>query len=237
MAQDLSLMMRSVGLGGISLSELGDNHPGLCPPSFQTPSFQIPSRESRRRMPAPQDEAEPGELPACYQRDINPIERARRFEAMMRRQKLNITQLARELGRSRAYIRNHLRLLSLPQTIQDHVIAGRLSEGHARAISKMRDPEAMARLIIRRQLSVRDAETMARRLRYVGPDGMLLRETAIPNTALAENLIEDALGFKVQIKDRAGRGQIVVQYKSPKEFQEIVGRLVRTFDGAGIDRL
>ncbi len=275
MACDLSLLMRSVGLGGISLSELGDNYPSFesrplkasfgaplqgdaprsgsrfakrvkhsneqrrdwsfVPPSFETPQAapqdEVALCENWDEMGQLQNRAE---LASCYQRDIDPIERARRIRALMGHQGLNVTEMARELGRSRAYIRNHLRLLDLPTVIQEHVEHGRLMEGHARAIAKMRDPEAMARLIIRRRLSVRDAETMARRLRYVGPDGLLLRDTAIPNTVMVENLIEDALGFKVRVKDRAGRGQIVISYKSPEQFQEIVGRLVRTFDGLGL---
>ncbi len=227
--RDLALLMQNVGLGDMPLSELGGNHPA-CHMNESAPVKKV----SRKRAP---DKAPPQNNNAVQDcadgNDMDPIERARRIEAFIDRHGYNITEAARLLGRSRAYVRNHLRLLDLPPPIQAHLREGRLSEGHARAIAKMCDPEAMARLIIRRQLSVRDAETIARRLRYVGPDGRLLRETAIPNTVFVENFIEDALGFKVRVKDRAGRGQISISYKSPAEFQHIVGRLTRVYDGTG----
>ena len=231
LGRDLSLMMRSVGLGDIPLSELGGNHPGLSLKSEIKPETKRRPGPNRRAAAAQSAEDVFVELPAVDNKAIDPIEQARRIERLMARENFNVTAAAHHLGRSRAYVRNHIRLLNLPQKIQDHVKEGRLTEGHARAIAKMRDPEAMARLIIKRQLSVRAAELMARRLRYIDAEGRLTRETAIPNTRLAEHMIESALGCKAEVKDRAGRGKLVLHYKSPDEFQNLVGGLVRVFSG------
>ncbi len=219
MDRDLSLMMNAVGLWGTLYAELGGNDPRAANDrggSYATAGSGL---------------SDPPDMPDCYRRDLDPIERACRLQLFIWRDKLTVTEAARQLGRSRAYVRNHLRLLRMPIAVQDHVQAGRLSEGHARAIAKMRDPEAMADLIIRRQLSVRAAETLARRLRYIGPDGELLRETAIPDTALYENLIEHKLNMKVEVKDRAGRGKVVVHYNSPDEALEVFSRLTTDDDG------
>ena len=166
--------------------------------------------------------------------DMDPISLAHWIQAHMDRIGGNVTQTADELGRSRSYVRNHLRLLTLPESLQALVRNGELREGHGRAIAKMRDPEAMARLIIRRKLSVRAVETIARRLRYLGPNGELLRETAMPNSYLAQNLIEDAIGFKTEVKDRAGRGKMILHYNSPEEFQTLVGRLTDALRKVGL---
>lgn len=226
MRADLNLMMSCVGLGHVSLSELGGNIPSQTSPApddLRAEDWAVEERVS----------AVLGAVdgPGAYREDVDPIEMACRIQKSMWQTGKNVTETARDLGRSRAYIRNHIRLLRLPIAVQDHVSEGRLCEGHARAIAKMRDPEAMARLIIRWQVSVRGAEIMARRLRYIGPDGRLLRETAIPNTAKAENMIAALMGYKVRIKDRAGRGQIAIDYNSPKEFLDIIGRLTRGIEG------
>lgn len=216
MDRDLVMMMQAVGLKGALLADLGRNDPRVVLGSAANDTGPHHSDP---------DPTDPPDMPECYRRDIDPIEMACRIQLMIWKSDLTVTEAARRLGRSRAYVRNHLRLLRLPIAVQDHVQAGRLREGHARAIAKMRDPEAMAELIIQGQLSVRAAETMARRLRYIGPDGELLRETAIPNTELYENLVAYKLGMKVEVKDRAGRGKVVVHYTTPDEALEIFHRL------------
>ena len=163
--------------------------------------------------------------------DDNPVALALRIQDLMWEKGLNVTEAARELGRSRAYVRNHLRLLHMPNAITEHVRTGRLTEGHARVIGSMRDPEAIARLVISRQLSVRQTELIARRLRYLGPDGLLIRETAVPNAKFAEDMIAAALGMKVRMKDRGGRGKIEIHYSSPAQGNELVNGLCKVFAG------
>ena len=162
-----------------------------------------------------------------------PVDLARKVETFMYARELNATEAAHELGYSRSHVLNLLRILTLPQFVQDQITEGLLSVSHGRAIAKMRDPEAMARLIITRSMSVRQAEIMARRLRRIKPDGTLTRETAIPYTHVTERFIEDALGYKVRFKDRAGKGEIRIFYNSPKQAQGIVEKLTRVYFGLG----
>ncbi len=234
MDRNLRIMMDHAGLADVPIEELGGNHPFHTgpveiPPPYGTtePPPKIPPKSKRpdphKRPPLP------AAFPPPPADDPNPVELAIRMQKFMWAKKLNVTELARELGRSRAYVRNHIRLLYMPNTITEHVRTGRLTEAHARTIGKMRDPEAIARLVINRQLSVRQTELIARRLRYIGPDGQLLRDTAIPNSKWAEEILEDALGFKTRIKDRAGRGKIEIYYNSPKEAQALVDVMAKTF--------
>jgi len=164
---------------------------------------------------------------------FDPIGQARQVQTFMFARGQTPKEAAHELGFSRSHVLNLLRLLTLPESIQAQVTDGRLSAGHGRAIAKMRDPEAIARLIIRRGLSVRQAETLARRLRYIRPDGSLTNETAIPYTHITERFMEDALGCKVRFKDRAGRGEICIAYSSPEQARSIVDKLTGTYFGIG----
>lgn len=163
----------------------------------------------------------------------DPIDLARKLETFMIARELTPTETAHELGYSRSHALNLLRLLTLPQSVQDQISEGLLKPTHGRAIAKMRDPEAMARLIISRTMSVRQAEVMARRLRFIKPDGTLTRDTAIPYTHVTERFIEDALGYKVRFKDRAGKGEIRIFYNSPKQAQGIVEKLTQAYFGLG----
>ena len=229
MERNLRLMMDHVGLADVPVAALGGNHPEAWRDEAEVDGTL--GRMPRHRLDKARDASLEITLPPEPSDDPDPVEQAIRMQILMREKKLNVTELARELGRSRAYVRNHLRLLSMPNAIVEHVRAGRLSEGHARVLAKMRDPEAIARLIIRRQLSVRQTEVIARRLRYIGPDGQLLADTAIPNSKFAEDILEDALGAKVRIKDRAGHGIIEVHYRSPNEARALFQGLTKMFAG------
>src|SRR5438270_9517045 len=71
-------------------------------------------------------------------------------------------EAAQVVGKSRSHVANTLRLMQLPGTVQDHVLQGRLSAGHARAIATAKNPAALADVIVSKGLSVRDAEALAR---------------------------------------------------------------------------
>jgi len=169
--------------------------------------------------------------------EADAIEQAQRLRDFAQARGFNPKQTAHELGLSRGHVLNRLRLLELPPEIQADIRAGRLSAGHGKAIAKMRDPEAAARLIKSHNLSVRQAETLARRLRYIKTDGTLTRDTAVPYTHMAERYLEDALGVKVRIKDQAGRGSISIRYTSPDQVRMIMDKLTRTFFAADTDSL
>lgn len=94
--------------------------------------------------------------------DLNAVEEAQAYRQLMDRFGHTQERLAEGLGKSRSHIANVLRLLTLPPAVLDHLQAGRLSAGHARALVTVADPEALARVVIAKGLSVRQTEALAR---------------------------------------------------------------------------
>ncbi len=94
--------------------------------------------------------------------DLNPIEEAAGYRQLMDRFGHTQEKLSGALGKSRSHIANLIRLLGLPPAVQSYVIDGRLSAGHARAIITSEDPETLANLVVRKGLSVRETERLAK---------------------------------------------------------------------------
>lgn len=156
--------------------------------------------------------------------DLNALELAEAYQRLLTEFELTQEALAAWLGKDRATIANHLRLLKLPREVKDALIEGRVSMGHARALLALESPgrqrEALAE-ILRRDLSVRGAEQLVQRLR---PAGALVRPVPRrdPNLRAAEESLRRALGTKVRIKGRAGRGTIEIAYYSAPELQRLI---------------
>lgn len=144
----------------------------------------------------------------------DPIEEARQFEVELarrsregRRSHGEISRLARERGRSRSYVAHALRLLTLPQRIQEHVASGRLSAGHARALVTLRPArrqERTAERIIRDRLSVRATEALVRGRARARVE-CSRSEHNDPDIRRLERELSEALGCAARLDTRAGR--------------------------------
>ncbi|HET6970263.1 MAG TPA: ParB/RepB/Spo0J family partition protein [Phenylobacterium sp.] len=161
--------------------------------------------------------------------DLNPMEEARAYRALMTRFSHTQDRVATVVGKSRSHVANTLRLIQLPEEVQEHLVHGRLTAGHARALLTSSDPETLARSIIDRGLTVRDAEAMAK---GAGPDGP--KKASGPrkaakdaDTAALEVDLEEALGMSVDIADRGGAGELRIRYASLEQLDEICRRLTR----------
>lgn len=100
--------------------------------------------------------------------DLNPLDRAKGFERLMNEFTLTTSEIAVRIGKSVAYVSNSLRLLSLPDALKDGLLSGLISEGHARALAAIDDPNLMIeayKIILRESGSVRRAEELARRMK------------------------------------------------------------------------
>jgi ParB family chromosome partitioning protein len=138
-------------------------------------------------------------------------------------------EAAQVVGKSRSHVANTLRLMQLPSSVQEHVLQGRLSAGHARAIATAENPEALAELIVAKGLSVRDAEALARGKpdapkKASGPK----RAPKDADTHALEADLEDALGMTVEIIDRGGVGELKIKYATLEQLDELCRRLTRT---------
>lgn len=159
--------------------------------------------------------------------DLNAMEEAQAYRALMQRFGHTQDQAAKSVGKSRSHVANTIRLLQLPESVQQHVIHGRLSAGHARALLSAANPERVAELVVEQQLSVRDAEAMVR-AKAVGPKKASgPRKSKDADTASLEVDLEDALGMSVDVADRGGVGEVRIRYASLEQLDELCRRLMR----------
>ena len=159
--------------------------------------------------------------------DLNPMEEAQAYSQLM--EKFGHTQevLSKSLGKSRSHIANSVRLLTLPVDIQTFVKDGRLSAGHARALITADDPIGLAKLAVKKGLSVRDVEKMAKS--FSGqkvPKPPEVKSTAREKDADTRALEQDLsanLGMKVSVDHTDGKenGTLTISYASLEDLDEL----------------
>lgn len=159
--------------------------------------------------------------------DLNPVEEARGYQVLMEAHGRTQDAVAGVVGKSRSHVANTVRLLALPEPVLDHLQAGRLSAGHARALITAKNPEALAEKIVAEGLNVRQTEILTR-----NPDKALSKEKKVreisPDSAALEQDLADALGLKVELKDREGKGELVLRYATLEQLDEVCRRLMRS---------
>jgi ParB family chromosome partitioning protein len=156
--------------------------------------------------------------------DLNAIEEAEGFSRLIEQFGLNQESLARAVGKSRSHVANTLRLLNLPTTIREHLRAGRLSAGHARALLGAEEPEKLAAQILTRGLSVRQAEAMAA-AQPKNPEARRANAKDSDTLALERQLI-DRLGLHVAIKHFGKGGQITISYADLDQLDGLIRLLM-----------
>ncbi len=158
--------------------------------------------------------------------DLNPLEEAHGYQTLLERFNRTQADVAEQVGKSRPHIANMLRLLSLPNDIQEMVRDGRLSAGHARAILTAPDPHGLAKLAIANGLSVREVEKLAQRAKDERDGPRAARADKDADTLALENQIANALGLGVVIthKGEVG-GEIRITYKKLEQLDEICRKL------------
>lgn len=154
--------------------------------------------------------------------DLNAAEEALGYRQLMDRFGHTQERLAVALGKSRSHIANLLRLLTLPEVVLDHLRAGRLSAGHARALVSSADPEALARVVLARELSVRQTESLVRdagRPKTPPPPRAPGKDA---DTRALEADLSANLRLQVTIDHKpAGGGELRVRYTSLEELDSL----------------
>ncbi|MGZ3298373.1 MAG: ParB/RepB/Spo0J family partition protein, partial [Asticcacaulis sp.] len=162
--------------------------------------------------------------------DLNPVEEARGYRVLIDRFGRTQEALAQAVGKSRPHIANILRLLSLPETVQDLVSQGKLSSGHARALVTAEDPAALAQEVIKNGLSVRQTEALARRQSAPETKSVSGRHGEAPSadTLALEQDLQEALGIRVKLIDTGGQGELRLNYKTLEQLDAVCRRLMRS---------
>lgn len=162
--------------------------------------------------------------------DLNALEEALGYEQLIAEYGYTQNDLGEIIGKSRSHVANSLRLLKLPEPVRDLLAAGSLSAGHARALVPTSDPAALAKTIVAKGMSVRDAEKLAQNdiKAQSEPQGAASRREQKDSDTLAlERTLSDALGLEVSINHRANGGQLRISYKSLEQLEEICRLLER----------
>ena len=165
--------------------------------------------------------------------DLNPLEEAEAYRVLMDRFGRTQDAVAGVVGKSRSHVANTMRLLQLPERVLFYVREGKLSAGHARALINTPDPGQLADIAFVDGLSVRETEALARRA-VEGPKPTKTKsasaasggEGAADVAALQQDLA-DALGLKVQLSDKGGKGELTIGYGSLEQLDDLCRRLMR----------
>ncbi len=169
--------------------------------------------------------------------DLNPIEEARAYKKLIETLGLTQETVGERVGRDRSYVTNYLRLLKLPEDIQELLQLGRISTGHARTLLGVDQPDIqrrIARKVIEQDLSVRATEQLVR-LAGVAPGQARAktaakRQEADPNVRAAENKLRRHFGTKVRIIQAAGAsaGRIELEFYNQSDLNRLYGLLTQS---------
>ena len=164
--------------------------------------------------------------------DLNPLEEADAYRLLMERFGRTQDAVAGVVGKSRSHVANTLRLLQLPEEVLWFVRHGKMSAGHARALITAPNPGVLAQQVVDEGLNVRQTEALARRAAEGPTPGRArarpssAREGAADVAALEQDLA-DALGLKVQLADRGGKGELTIRYGTLEQLDDLCRRLMR----------
>jgi ParB family transcriptional regulator, chromosome partitioning protein len=183
----------------------------------------------------PQESLELALVENIQRADLNALEEAHAYQALVDDFGLTQEAVAERVGRSRVAVANTLRLLRLPDAVKEMLVAGSLTEGHARALLGLPNSSAiekLAREVCERGLTVRQTEELVRRVlaaveaRPEDADHEEAAEAADPHTRQLEQAFRGALGTKVSLMRGRRGGKLVIHFYSDEELQSIYEQIV-----------
>jgi len=165
--------------------------------------------------------------------DLNPLEEAEAYRQLIEDHGLTQESLATRVGRQRSTVANALRLLKLPEYVQNHLLTGELSMGHARAIlgiDSASGRKAVARKVVREGLSVRACEQLVRNQAKRSSRSRPAAAKSRPLGPAQRKLVEDLqrrFGTKVELQPKRRGGKLIIHYYSNEEFDRVLDVLER----------
>ncbi|MBB6181416.1 ParB/RepB/Spo0J family partition protein [Pseudorhizobium flavum] len=160
--------------------------------------------------------------------DLNPLEEALGYDQLIAEYGYTQNDLGGIIGKSRSHVANSLRLLKLPEPVRDMLASGELSAGHARALVTTSNPVSLARTIVAKGMSVRDAERLAQNdIKAQSEPNQSKVEKKDSDTLALERTLSDSLGLEVRINHKGGPGQIRINYRTLDQLEEICRLLER----------
>lgn len=170
--------------------------------------------------------------------DLNPIERAKSFKQLVDQFGLKHIEVAEKIGKSREYVSNSIRLLLLPQEMQDALYDGKISEGHTRPLLMLTDRSeeqgVLFKEIMLKKMTVREAEGIARRIAFERArkkDRMFA-----PDIIEMEEKLTEVLGTRVLIEQKNEGGKIHIDFFNESDLRSILERIKESFDAKIAER-
>ncbi len=152
-------------------------------------------------------------------KDLNPIEEAEGYQRLINEFNYDQDKVAKFIGKSRAHISNCIRLLSLPSKVIEHIINDKISPGHAKILVGLDNSELLAEKIIKKKLSVRQAEALARLVKG-NKNPNKLKD---PNSKEIENQLSSKIGMKVFLNNKKNNtGTLIFEYKGVDQLDRLI---------------
>lgn len=182
-----------------------------------------------RRL-SPQQAAEMTVLENVVREDLNPMEQAEAYRVLSQEFNLTQLQIAQRIGVSRESVANYMRLLRLPEPLKEHVALGRLGFSEARELLSLQNPEHLLMVgeeLLRQEMKWDELKDRIARLNAALPSSTAPAQAGAarwvdPNVRAAQEEMQKLLGVRVKIKDRNGKGTIVIDYSSVDDYERIV---------------
>ena len=152
-------------------------------------------------------------------KDLNPIEEAEGYQRLINEFNYDQDKVAKFIGKSRAHISNCIRLLSLPAKVIEHIINDKISPGHAKVLVGLDNSELLAEKIIKKKLSVRQAEALARLVKS-NKSSIKYKD---PNSIEIENQLSSKIGMKVFLNNKKNNtGTLIFEYKGVDQLDRLI---------------
>ena len=152
-------------------------------------------------------------------KDLNPIEEAEGYQRLINEFNYDQDKVAKFIGKSRAHISNCIRLLSLPAKVIDHIINDKISPGHAKILVGLDNSELLAEKIIKKKLSVRQVEALARLVK----SNKSSIKSKDPNSIDIENQLSSKIGMKVFLHNKKNNtGTLIFEYKGVDQLDRLI---------------
>ncbi len=159
-------------------------------------------------------------------KDLNPMEEAAAYQRLIEEFSLTQEEVAQKVSKSRTAVANTLRLLDLPQEVQEAIAQEKISAGHAKVLAGIESPEEQKKFfkkIIKEELNVRETEREAQKFKPASAEKL----TPLPdaNVLAQEEALRTKLGTKVKIEKKDGKGRVIVEFYSEEELRDLIERM------------
>jgi len=227
-----------------SIRELGIVQPLIITRKKGTEKFYLIAGERRLRASqlaglktvpvvikdsSPQEMLELAIVENVQRQDLNPIEEASAYKQMQDEFGMSHDEIAKRVGFNRVTITNKIRLLNIPEPVKEDILNGKLSEGHARALLGIKDRTSLiaaADLVVKRGMSVREAEALARKISFGKGSSTRIWKTTDEDTNRYSEMLSKKLGFTAHITKMTKGGKVTIRYNNIEELSDLMKKLL-----------